>query len=85
MRRLPGYAFAALGAALLVCALPTTATGAASIAPPQPRILSASWGTDNAVGCPTGEQGLDNIPVTFNSFIMISASRGPLVVRSSRE
>ena len=52
-----------------MCALPTTATGAGSIARPEPRILSASWGTDNAVGCPTGEQGLDNIPVTFNWFI----------------
>jgi len=69
MRRLPGYAFAALGAALLVCALPATATEAGSIARPEPRILSASWGTDNAVGCPSGEQGLDNIPVTFDWFI----------------
>lgn len=69
MRRLPGYVFAALAAVLLVCALPTTAAGTGSIAPPEPRILSASWGTDNAVGCPTGAQGLDNIPVTFNWFI----------------
>jgi hypothetical protein len=69
MRRLPGRALAALGAALLVCGLPTPAAGAGSIARPQPRILSASWGTDNAVGCPAGEQGLDNIPVTFNWFI----------------
>ncbi len=69
IRRLPGYAFAALGAALLVSALPTTATGADSTARPNPRILSASWGTENAVGCPGGEQGLDNIPVTFNWFI----------------
>ena len=59
LRRLPGYAFAALGAVLLVSA--TTATGAGSNAHPEPRILSASWGTDNAVGCPNGEQGLDNI------------------------
>jgi hypothetical protein len=36
---------------------------------PVPRILSASWGTDDAVGCPSGEHGLDNIPVTFNWFI----------------
>jgi hypothetical protein len=36
---------------------------------PVPMILSASWGTDNAVGCPNGEQGLDNIPVTANWFI----------------
>ncbi len=68
MRRLPGYFFAALGALLLVCALPAAAaTG--SLTRPQPRILSASWGTDNAVGCPSGAQGLDNIPVTFNWFI----------------
>ncbi|HEX4464137.1 MAG TPA: hypothetical protein VH042_05790 [Solirubrobacterales bacterium] len=68
MRRLPGFACAAVGAALLACAA-TAATRAGSIAPPQPRILSASWGTDNAVGCPNGAQGLDNIPVTFNWFI----------------
>lgn len=68
MRRLPGYVFAALGALLLVCALPAAAaTGL--LTRPQPRILSASWGTDNAVGCPSGAQGLDNIPVTFNWFI----------------
>jgi hypothetical protein len=66
MRRVPGYAFAALGAVVLVCASPTTA---GSTPRPEPRILSASWGTDNAVRCPTGEQGLDNIPVTFNRFI----------------
>jgi hypothetical protein len=65
MRRLPRYAFAALAAALLVCGLPTTAIGVGSIARPEPRILSASWGTDNAVGCPGGEQGLDNIPVNW--------------------
>ncbi len=72
MRRLPGYVFAALGAVLLICALPTAAaTG--SIERPEPRILSASWGTDNAVGCPSGAQGLDNIPVTFNWFIRRSS------------
>jgi hypothetical protein len=68
MRRLSRFALAALGA-VLVCALPTTATEAGSVAHPKSRILSASWGTDNAVGCPSGEQGLDNIPVTFNWFI----------------
>jgi hypothetical protein len=36
---------------------------------PVPKILSASWGTDNAAGCPNGAQSLDNIPVTFNWFI----------------
>lgn len=68
MPRLPGYAVAILGAAL-VCASSASAAGAGSIARPEPRILSASWGTDNAVGCPNGVQGLDNIPVTFNWFI----------------
>lgn len=68
MRRQAGHAFAALGALLLVCALPAAAaTG--SLARPEAKILSASWGTDNAVGCPSGAQGLDNIPVTFNWFI----------------
>jgi hypothetical protein len=69
IRRLPGSASAAIGVALFAFALPTTATGAGPTARPDPRILSASWGTDNAVGCPSGEQGLDNIPVTFNWFI----------------
>ena len=72
IRRLPGYAFATLGA-LILCAFATTAIGADSIARPEPRILSASWGTDNAVGCPSGEQGLDNIPVTFDWFIRRSS------------
>jgi len=49
-----------------VCALPTSARAA-------PKILSASWGTDNAVRCPAGQQGLDNIPVTFNRFIRRSS------------
>jgi hypothetical protein len=70
MRRQIGYALAALGA-LLLCALPAAATS--SIARPEPRILSASWGTDNAVGCPSGAQGLDNIPVTLNWFIRRSS------------
>jgi hypothetical protein len=65
MRRPFGFVFAALTAAALVSAL----SAAASLPRPQPTILSASWGTDNAVGCPSGEQGLDNIPVTFNWFI----------------
>ena len=72
-RRPPGRTFAALGVVLLVCALPTMATAAGSAARAQPRILSASWGTDNAVGCPTGQQGLDNIPVTSNWFIRRSS------------
>lgn len=70
MRRPPGSAVAAL--VVLVCALPMT-PAAGSAARPEPRILSASWGTDNAVGCPTGERGLDNIPVTFDWFIRLSS------------
>lgn len=46
-----------------------TATATGSTASPAPEMLSASWGTDNAVGCPSGAQGLDNIPVTFSWFI----------------
>lgn len=68
-RRRQRSALAAFGAILLAWALPGAADGTQSIERPEPRILSASWGTDNAVGCPSGEQGLDNIPVTFNWFI----------------
>jgi hypothetical protein len=52
-----------------VWALSAAAQGTGAIERPRPKILSASWGTDNAVGCPNGAQGLDNIPVTFNWFI----------------
>jgi hypothetical protein len=59
-----------LAATLLVAvALPASPAAAEALTRPVPRILSASWGTDGAVGCPSGEQGLDNIPVTFNWFI----------------
>jgi hypothetical protein len=64
MRRLPGLVLAAL----LVCAVTASATASALVRP-EPRVLSASWGTDNAVGCPSGAKGLDNIPVTFSWFI----------------
>jgi hypothetical protein len=62
-------AVAVLGAILLASALPAVATGTEAIRRPEPKILSASWGTDNAVGCPNGKQGLDNLPVTFSWFI----------------
>ncbi len=68
MPRLPLYVLSSLAAILLTGAL-TTTVAAGSPARPKPEILSASWGTDNAVGCPGGEQALDNIPVTFNWFI----------------
>ena len=35
----------------------------------QAQILSAAWGTNNASSCPSGETGLDNIPVVFNWFL----------------
>jgi len=37
------------------------------------KVLSASWGTDNGVSCPRGVSNLDNLPVTFNSFIKRSS------------
>jgi len=36
------------------------------------QILSAAWGTNNASSCPSGETGLDNIPVVFNWFLRAS-------------
>jgi hypothetical protein len=60
---------AALAGALLFGALPGIAGATVVPGRPVPKILSASWGTDNQVGCPNGTQGLDNIPVTFNWFI----------------
>jgi len=65
MGRLSAVVCVALWAVLLVQPL----ASAGALRRPAPEILSASWGTDNAVGCPGGEQGLDNIPVTFNWFI----------------
>jgi hypothetical protein len=68
VKRLLAAALASALPVLFVLASTTTAyweTGAR----PEPRLLSASWGTNNAVGCPSGAQGLDNIPVTFNWFI----------------
>jgi hypothetical protein len=65
-------ALAALLAAALVASAGAGAVGHGADGPlprPVPKILSASWGSDNAVGCPSGAQGLDNIPVTFNWFI----------------
>jgi hypothetical protein len=69
MRRSHAYAAAVVGSALLLWTLPAGAAGSGVVQRPEPKILSASWGTDNAVGCPSGQQGLDNIPVTFNWFV----------------
>ncbi|MGE0503998.1 MAG: hypothetical protein AB7F97_04150 [Solirubrobacterales bacterium] len=55
---------------VLLAFLAGAATSAATALPrPMAKILSASWGTDDAVGCPGGQQGLDNSPVTFNWFL----------------
>jgi hypothetical protein len=64
--------------------LPAGAGATVALHRPIPKILSASWGTDNQVGCPNGAQGLDNIPVTFNWFIrgLKVPSRDFRVVRS---
>jgi len=59
------------GALWGLSAATTTASG---VSPrPKPKVLSASWGTDNGVGCPSGAKGLDNIPVTFDWFIRRSS------------
>ena len=60
---------ALLVAVALLGALPAGAGAAGPLHRPVPRILSASWGTEEAVGCPNGAKELDNIPVTFNWFI----------------
>ncbi|HET6997339.1 MAG TPA: hypothetical protein VFI03_02025 [Solirubrobacterales bacterium] len=67
MRRLPPLVGASV--ILLVSLIAAAASTASPLSRPAPKIFSASWGTDDAVGCPNGEQGLDNIPVTFNWFI----------------
>jgi hypothetical protein len=74
---------AGLAAALIALVAPSAAGAAGPLPRPAPKILSASWGTDGAVGCPNGEQGLDNIPVTFNWFIR-RASIGPADFRIVR-
>lgn len=65
--------FLAVSADAPAAALPSFTAMTQAINRSKPRILSASWGTDNAVGCPAGEKGLDNIPVTFNWFIRHSS------------
>lgn len=76
----------AVGAAIglvLMLALGTSCSGTTSSDTSSPaksiadnradaRILSAVWGLNDANKCPTGETGLDNIPVTFNWFIELS-------------
>jgi hypothetical protein len=68
-----------LGLAPLLAAALLLAPSTASAQPlnggltPRPRILNASWGTDNAVGCPSGQQELDNLPVTLSWFIRRSS------------
>jgi hypothetical protein len=71
VRRLSGPGLAAL---VVVAGglLPMTAT-ARSLGRPTPTILTASWGTDGGVACPTGQQGLDNIPIVFTWFIRRSS------------
>lgn len=46
---------------------------AASLSVGRARILSAAWGLNDGNKCPTGQTGLDNIPVTFNWFIKNSS------------
>jgi hypothetical protein len=48
-------------------------SAAASLSVGPARILSAAWGLNDGNKCPTGQTGLDNIPVTFNWFIKNSS------------
>ena len=60
---------------LIVCSVVATAllaVPAVAATPAGARIVSAAWGLNNGNKCPTGETGLDNIPVTFNWFIRTS-------------
>jgi hypothetical protein len=70
--------------AALLGALPAGAAAAGPLHRPVPKILSASWGTEEQVGCPSGAKELDNIPVTFNWFIrgLKLPSRDFRVIRS---
>jgi hypothetical protein len=74
----------ALALAAVLGALPGAAGAAGPLYRPVPKILSASWGTEEAVGCPSGAKELDNIPVTFNWFIrgLKLPSRDFQVIRS---
>ncbi|HEY0467388.1 MAG TPA: hypothetical protein VGC79_24480 [Polyangiaceae bacterium] len=68
---------------VLALALPTTGCSskrtekaASSDTPPQSvaaRILSAAVGSDTGTSCPNGMTGLDNMPVTFDRFILGSS------------
>jgi len=61
--------FIAAASTLTVTTLAVTTLAIAAPSISSPKILSADWGLNNANACPTGEKGLDNIPVTFNWFI----------------
>ncbi|MDO9486553.1 MAG: hypothetical protein Q7K25_10895 [Actinomycetota bacterium] len=58
--------------ACVVIATALLAVPAVDAAPTGARIVSAAWGLNNGNKCPSGETGLDNIPVTFNWFIRTS-------------
>lgn len=72
-QRRGGRFLTVLAVVVVMSGLPTATAATEESGRSEVRILSASWGTDGAVGCPTGEQGLDNIPVTFNWFISHSS------------
>jgi hypothetical protein len=57
----------------LVTAVPQAISAPTVGALSQPRILSAAWGLNNSASCPTGETGLDNIPVTLDWFIQVAS------------
>ncbi len=63
--------------AVLTVGLASAMTASVAYAAPAPsatgrdhaEILSAAWGLNDANSCPSGEHGLDNIPVTFSWFV----------------
>ncbi len=59
----------ALGVGLAAPAVAMTPETAATARPERARILSAAWGTSGSSSCPSGQTGLDNIPVVFNWFL----------------
>ncbi len=66
MRRIAALA---LAVAVLTGALSVAGATAGPAGRRVATVLSAAWGTDDKVACPTGQTGLDNIPVTFDWMI----------------
>lgn len=79
MKRFVNSISASVAVSAITVAAPAMAAASPSTNSPSdsktPKVLSASWGTDNGVACPNGPSGLDNLPVTFSSFIKHTSIR----------